>query len=795
LDRNTKFPLVVSDRGSEKGWIRYTAKEPLEWDSGKPAAWGSMFQVTNAAYVVFDDMKIRAKGALNGFLLQYSHDIRIRNCDISKWGNLGKCILEDAGHYALRWDEKTKKAIGGTWSQGIYVDRGMKRTVIERCYLHDPQARSTTWRHSHPSNVQGITMGHPDHSTVIRYCDLLGSDQHRWDDAITGKGNFSVDGGFNRTAEIYGNFLHLPNDDSIELDGGQQNVACYRNRFEGGLVGISIQGNIVSPSFVFENLVSGLGEERGEVGQTIKTSGFDIYGVSPRSWVSRNIMWGRGTGITVDVTQVPGSSPRIDCVSNVLCGGQMVTGIASVPVGSVVGNRIGVDMKAEELDPSLPERPLGFVLSAVRLDVGEEHGERKILARCRASTGPAEEFEVVKNEVFDWFEVEPKAGVIRDGMEFTVRFNEEKMKDESIYRGSFLVRMKNGLSRPVSVSATTKVTDPERCDKPGVFAEYRRPEEAKRDAEGYDCYEFTAPKDGRYYFMQFAKAEKYPKAMAAVDDEEPGRYTVQTCWKYPVWSIIHPGKPFFSSRPGRISYYDFKAGSVHTLRVKVLPGPKCETRAFAMTDSPLAFERFIEFAESESEEMKALWTMPEGKDPQTVADRVFGECSLFCELRDDSPEVPRLAAFEGDEVFHEVAGKVLVYRKTRDRSQLTDSSAMLVERLEKREYGKLGEIGILAAMARTLKFLRPEESNCRELMEAFGPMLAANREKAFKGSYTELALYTYSALLGAKRGWVGAKYAQVARKGYLELVDRTGASCPRKDAAPLLWICEELLLK
>ena len=63
---------------------------------------------------------------------------------------------------------------------------------------------------------------------------------HPWNDAVEGAGNFSDDGGFNRDAEGYGNFLAFAADDSIELDGGMQNVRCWGNRFEGAGCGVSV---------------------------------------------------------------------------------------------------------------------------------------------------------------------------------------------------------------------------------------------------------------------------------------------------------------------------------------------------------------------------------------------------------------------------------------------------------------------------------------------------------------------------------------------------------------------------
>ena len=70
-------------------------------------------------------------------------------------------------------------------------------------------------------------MVHVVRNTVIRYNEFIGSDAHRFNDAVEGWGNFHPRGGFNQDAEIYGNFMIFCNDDNIELDVGQQNVLCF----------------------------------------------------------------------------------------------------------------------------------------------------------------------------------------------------------------------------------------------------------------------------------------------------------------------------------------------------------------------------------------------------------------------------------------------------------------------------------------------------------------------------------------------------------------------------------------
>ena len=619
-----KFPMTVSDRGTPDGWVRYVVKGGATLQAKGPEN-GDLITVKGAAYVLFDGIRIEAPGVRRVFRLEESVGVRFRNCDISRYGVLGTQRLDFSGRYYTGWDRQKNRPRGGNWCCAIEVGKGMSETVIERCYVHDPIGRSISWRYSHPAGPVAVCMKHPAHSTVIRYNDFVGSDAHRWDDAVGGHGNFDPDGGFNRTGEVYGNFMIFPNDDAIELDGGQQNVICYRNRFEGGLCGVSIQGNVVSPSYVVDNLFSGMDDEMGEPGQTIKTAGFDIYGQGPYSLVQGNVLWGRGSGLHVPSSRSKdprhpsrdaGRIARIDVIGNTFCDAQQFGGAESVPGCVVRDNRMRARIPAERLDAALPYRPLPFVLDTVRLDVGRDHAPRTV----RVKGGDGVRFEIAKCAAFDWFSVEPAQGVLKDGMAFTITFDESRMKNAPLYRGAFLVRTPDGLSRPVSLYVATDWRQRERCERPGDVAVYADPADAVRDAEGFDVYTFAAPKDARYYFMAFAQAESFSHAFAAVDEDEPEKTVVQSAVESPVWSILAPGRPEWSIDPGRIRYYDLKVGA-HRLRVKRESGD-FRPLAFVMTDNPLSFEPKVACGRRPVDWRKAFSDWPEGTAPETVANRI-----------------------------------------------------------------------------------------------------------------------------------------------------------------------------
>lgn len=558
IDPSTvRFPVVVSDKGTATGWIRYVAKDGAPISNRQESA---TFLVTNAAYVVFDEMKISGGRANCVFHLSDSVGVRIRHCDISGWGFKGVSRFDDRGRVYERWDNDSKRYVGGGGQHAIFIGTGMRETVVERCWIHDPASRSHAWRYSHPHGPMAIMMGRPEGATVIRWNDFVGSDLHRWDDGVGGDMNFWEDGGFNRNAEIYGNFISFANDDCMELDGGQQNVLCEGNRFEGSYMGLSVQGCVVSPSYVVDNLFSGMGDEFGAACTALKVNGFDFHKRgSPLCVFADNVCWGPGR--TFDPRRRMGPTGRF-----VMQGNSLVD--ASQPVAT-----------------DYPRRPAGFLLDVARLDVGRDHSPRTV--RVRLSKGVAEvPFEIGKNDAFDWFKVTPERGVLRDGMELTVAFDETKMQDRPLYRGAFLVRASNGLSRPVTVYASTDWTQPLACGKPGEVALYAYPKDAAVDEDRNSIYSFDVPKAGRYYFMAFAQAEGRILVSAAVDGEDLKPTSIQPGRDFPAWTIVPPG---CSDGAGcRIRYFDFEPGR-HTLTIKPWRG-RYALLAVVLTDSPGSFE-------------------------------------------------------------------------------------------------------------------------------------------------------------------------------------------------------------
>jgi hypothetical protein len=278
-------PVVIKEGGSAEGWVRYVATPGSAIDGGETEE--AAILVEGVSHVILDGLLVRG-GRRHGVLLKNANNVRIINCDIAGFGRVGTQDLDRGGKYYLPGE---KKSIN--WDAGVYVDLSGNVT-IERCFIHDPRGHANSWFYSHPEGPNAIFVRSTG-GMVVRYNDFVGSAEHRWNDVIEGYGNGKVDGGFNRDSDIYGNYLAYANDDGIELDGGQCNVRFYGNKIEGGLCGISTAANTRGPSYIFDNLVVNLGDERGAASAAVKNGGGPTYSKGETFfWHNTFLTFGRG---------------------------------------------------------------------------------------------------------------------------------------------------------------------------------------------------------------------------------------------------------------------------------------------------------------------------------------------------------------------------------------------------------------------------------------------------------------------------------------------------------------------
>ena len=360
----SSFPRTISDKGTTNGWVRYTLEPGTVLTNTATAEKSYMFCLKDAEYVLLDDMRLVGGGRYCISLEGSNRCVRIRNCDISGWGRVGvqRFDLEKSGKYYA--SSNSTSAIN--YDPAIRVLEGSSGVVVERCYIHDPRGRANSWYYSHPAGPEAVMVMSDIHSTVLRWNDFTGGDEHRFNDAVESGGNFSPIGGFCRDADIYGNFMSLCNDDCIELDGGQDNVRCFDNRFENALCGVSVQGCMKSPSYVLRNAFTGMGDEQNLTGSAIKTSTESYQTAGVWTYVWDNLFFGAGGAISFNK-----SDWYMSVTGNVFCVGQKLGNAndpnkVSVPPTEIEPNTTNVTMSTWDLDPSMPKRPLPFVMNCAR---------------------------------------------------------------------------------------------------------------------------------------------------------------------------------------------------------------------------------------------------------------------------------------------------------------------------------------------------------------------------------------------------------------------------------------------
>tara|TARA_R100000027_G_scaffold391_2_gene475 strand:- start:5383 stop:8727 length:3345 start_codon:yes stop_codon:yes gene_type:complete len=294
--------LLIEDmHGAPDGWIKITGTGSGDIDGGY--ANDVALKVLNSSYIIFEGLEIEG-GRRHAVEVQMSDQIRIVNCEMSGWArepNFTKGV----------YSYETESDMNAGTNRAINKDAGVhlyesSRVTIERCYMHDPRTSANNWEGSnHPAgpcaiyvnNITGTTAKYMKGNYVVRYNDLIGSDEIRWNDVIEGENNNSDRGSFYRDSDVYGNMLAFANDDSTEMDGGQMNTRFFGNRIESCYVGLSLAPCIVGPSYVFQNLMFNQGDDRGSCFSIVKLGGGTSYSKG-KSFFFNNTIHGRGNGLT-----------------------------------------------------------------------------------------------------------------------------------------------------------------------------------------------------------------------------------------------------------------------------------------------------------------------------------------------------------------------------------------------------------------------------------------------------------------------------------------------------------------
>lgn len=532
--------VVDNLQGTADGWIKITGNADVNRLSTTDDAG---IKISNCKYVILEGITLIGGGKHGFSVVSTSSNIRIVNCDISKWGHASSTTTSKGEYIDSNGNIMNNEA-------GVCIDRA-SNIVVERCYIHDSKAQANAWKGTiktgpyagntfsdvHPKGPNSIFVNYGKEGIVLRNNDCIGSQTHRFNDVIESAQNGAVDGGFGTNADIYGNMLAYSQDDVLELDGAQNNARCFNNRMEQTFCGISVTPNLAGPSYIFNNVIWNLGDEFGNPSVAVKNGGglaytkgrqffFNNtmyttrncisgvgYGSTPKTALflatTRNniLVSGRtpsaarpegspsgssgGDGLSIsDREKNPASDFDYDMLGNTVTAtgtgvifateGQEAHGIYAMPQlqdpdhgvftlkykdtgidkGLVIPNfsdkyhGLAPDMGAFEMCASslIPIRPLDIIADKYYIKLTPGSGAQKITLYA-SENAPSMPFTIRKSEDMQWLTVTANAASFTPNaeIELTLTATSEQTGYKKI--GTFIVRLQNGLSVPVTVLA------------------------------------------------------------------------------------------------------------------------------------------------------------------------------------------------------------------------------------------------------------------------------------------------------------------------------------------------------
>lgn len=200
--------------------------------------------VVDADYVILRGLELK-NAAIHGILIKPGrHHIVIEDCHVTFWGRVG--------------GPKTFGNTGGMDS-AIYAEEGAGRLVIQRNLLEHPRGGANDWETGHPGGPQGISLINTIGGNVIRYNEILSTEDHGFNDGIGGGSNYSFAGSPNRDTDMYGNIIRNVWDDAIESEGANMNVRIWGNYLHLTFQHIATACTSMGPLYIFRNI---FGESR-----------------------------------------------------------------------------------------------------------------------------------------------------------------------------------------------------------------------------------------------------------------------------------------------------------------------------------------------------------------------------------------------------------------------------------------------------------------------------------------------------------------------------------------------------
>jgi hypothetical protein len=193
----------------------------------------------DADYVIVRGLELKNAATHAIRIANGRHHIVIEDCRITFWGRIG--------------GPRTFGNEGG-YDSAIYAGRGAGRLVIQRNLIEDPRGASNDWDTGHPAGPQAISLSNSSGGNVIRYNEIVTTEDHGYNDAIGGGSNYSFEGSPNRDSDIYGNIIAGVWDDAIESEGANENVRIWGNYIYRTFQHVATACTSKGPLYIFRNV-------------------------------------------------------------------------------------------------------------------------------------------------------------------------------------------------------------------------------------------------------------------------------------------------------------------------------------------------------------------------------------------------------------------------------------------------------------------------------------------------------------------------------------------------------------
>lgn len=251
-----------------------TGAKPFTVESGTPTAYRvydggankTLLDAANApfcidlegaSYVILRNLRLTGSDQ-HAIRIKNAHHIVVEDCEVAEWGRPGEwCQI----------DNRARR------DGAIYVEHS-NQVVIQHNNIHDPRGTTCDWRTAHPNGPRGIFLNDTVNQSVFRYNRIAGSEQHYYDDLVTGDTD-----GSGSDLDIYGNVISHAWDDGIEIEGKNKNIRVWGNVVRKVFQGLAADNNFhlfYGPVYVWRNVFTDLYTKPAPDGSPSTGNGFKL---------------------------------------------------------------------------------------------------------------------------------------------------------------------------------------------------------------------------------------------------------------------------------------------------------------------------------------------------------------------------------------------------------------------------------------------------------------------------------------------------------------------------------------